>query len=65
MKEINGKMEFFYQYKDGDGSVCLTLPSDASLSEAIEGFETFLVAAGYVFTGRLEINGNVLDSEKN
>jgi hypothetical protein len=65
MQENNGKMEFFYQYKEGDGSVRLTLPPDASLDEAIEGFETFLVAAGYVFTGRLEINGNVLDAEKN
>lgn len=58
MNEDNGKMEFFYQYKEGDGSIAMTLPPDASLAEAIEGFETFLRAAGYVFDGQLEINGN-------
>lgn len=61
MNECNGKMEFFYQYREGDGTVALTLPADASLAEAIEGFETFLRAAGYVFDGNLEINGNFID----
>ena len=63
MRECNGKMEFFYQYKEGDGSVSITLPSDATLEEALEGFETFLLAAGYSFSGRVEINGNVVDSD--
>lgn len=58
MSHANGKMEFFYQYKEGDGSVKMTLPPDATLDEALEGFETFLKAAGYSFAGRVEINGN-------
>lgn len=55
MKEANGKMEFFYQYKEGDGSIAMTLPPDATLEEALEGFETFLRAAGYVFDGQIDI----------
>lgn len=58
MKEYNGMMQFFYQYKEGDGSVTMTLPPDATLEEALEGFETFLKATGYSFIGRVEINGN-------
>lgn len=60
MDTANGKMEFFYQFRDGDGSVKITLPADASLEEALEGFETFLLAAGYSFDGQVEINGNVV-----
>lgn len=63
MTESKGKMEFFYQYGEDEGSVMLTLPSDATLEEAIEGFETFLLAAGYVFDGQLEINGNIRDTD--
>lgn len=63
MQESKGKMEFFYQYGENEGSVALTLPPDATLEEAIEGFETFLLAAGYSFDGRLEINGNIVDSD--
>lgn len=63
MKEINGKMEFFYQFQEGDGSVSITLPSDASLDEVLDGFETFLLAAGYAFNGHIEINGNFVDSD--
>jgi len=59
MDTVNGKMEFFYQFRDGDGSVKITLPADATLEEALEGFETFLLAAGYSFEGQVEINGNI------
>jgi len=62
MNTANGKMEFFYQYREGDGTVSITLPPDATLEEALEGFETFLLAAGYSFDGQVEINGNIADS---
>lgn len=58
MNEFKGRMEFFHQYGDDSGSVKMTLPPDATLEEALEGFETFLRAAGYVFDGQVEINGN-------
>lgn len=58
MSQYNGMMQFFYQSKEGDGTIKLTLPPDATLEEALEGFETFLKASGYVFDGRVEINGN-------
>lgn len=63
MQEPKGKMEFFYQYGEDEGSVKVTLPADAALEEALEGFETFLLAAGYVFDGQIEINGNIVDSD--
>lgn len=59
MNETNGGMEFFYQFRDGSGSVVITLPADATLDEALNGFEAFLLAAGYVFDGHVEINGNI------
>lgn len=63
MQEPTGKMEFFYQYGKDEGSVAMTLPPDATLEEALEGFETFLLAAGYSFSGHIEINGNFVDSD--
>ena len=60
MEQNTGKMEFFYQYREGE-SVKITLPADATLEEALEGFETFLLAAGYSFNGQVVIDGNVAD----
>jgi len=60
MDNLNGKMEFVYEMPGG-GSVIMTLPADATLDEAIDGFEAFLHGAGYVFSGRLELNGNFVD----
>lgn len=63
MKEANGKMEFTYQFSDHDPKVTMTLSPGMDLGDVIEAFETFLLAAGYVFNGQLEINGNYADSD--
>jgi hypothetical protein len=63
MKECNGKMEFTYQFSEGDPKVTMTLSPGAGLGEVIESFEAFLIAAGYSFNGQLEINGNFQDSD--
>lgn len=59
MNESEGKMEFYYSSGEGEGAVALTLPPDASLAEALEGFEMFLRACGFEFDGQIEINGNI------
>lgn len=55
MSELNGRMEFFYEAQQGGTSIRVTLPADATLGEALESFEAFLLAAGYHFDGQIDI----------
>lgn len=50
----------FFKSHDPDNphdiaDVLFQIPNDAPLDEAIETFEAFLRAAGYVFAGHLEL----------
>ena len=65
MKRSNGKMEFTYQYDDVSPRIVMTILPGLLLSEVLEAFEAFLLAAGYSFTGQIEINGNIIDTEQN
>lgn len=56
--DMNGKMEFTYQFSDKEPKVTMLLSPDSDLNEVLECFEKFLFAAGYSFEGRIEINGN-------
>lgn len=58
MNEPNGKIEFTYQYAEGEPKVTMILHPDSDLNQVIEAFEKFLFAAGYSFTGNLYIDGN-------
>lgn len=65
MQEANGKMEFFYQFNDQEGSVLMTLHPGSSLPKVLEAFETFLRAAGYVFDGQVDIIDSYIPTDPN
>lgn len=48
-------MKFEYQYNEGGPKIIVDLHRDATLTEALEGFKAFLLAAGYIFEGDVEI----------
>lgn len=48
-------MKFTYQYNENAPLIEVTMASDTTLVEAIENFEAFLRASGYVFDGVLDI----------
>lgn len=53
--EMNGYIEFFYQFSDRHPAVSVRMSPDAAIPEVLEAFEGFLRAAGYHFTGQLDI----------
>lgn len=58
MEAERGYIEFFYQYDDRHPAVSIKLQPDADLTELFETFEGFLRAAGYHFTGTIDLVDN-------
>ncbi len=56
--EMNGVMEFFYQFSDRHPAVSIRLSPETALPEVLESFEQFLRGAGYHFNGDIEIVEN-------
>lgn len=59
----NGRMEFIYQFSDVDPRVSVRISPQATLDEAIQSFEGFLKAAGYIFDGELIIESKETANE--
>lgn len=55
MTEPAGKMVFFYQAGPHTPEVTVKLSPHTDLTEALEAFEGFLKAAGYSFSGEIDI----------
>ncbi len=53
--EMDGYMEFFYQFSKDAPAISVRLSPGSDLSEVLTSFEGFLRAAGYVFTGEVDI----------
>lgn len=53
-------MRFEYQWDENSYKVVMELPNSSTLPEAVEAFDRFLKAAGYVFDGTVDI----VDSEE-
>lgn len=51
-------MKLIYQYDENSPKIKVTLSSDASLSDVLETFQSFLVASGYVIDGTIDIVPN-------
>jgi hypothetical protein len=56
-------IKFESQYNDASCKVQMDLSSDATLSEVLEAFESFLKATGYVFSGQIDIVENEYEKE--
>lgn len=44
-----------YQYEEGKPKIVVELNRDSSLTDLLEGFGAFLLAAGYSYNGHLDI----------
>lgn len=53
--EMNGMIEFFYQFSDRHPAISVKLSPDAALPELLTTFEQFLRGAGYHFDGEIDI----------
>ncbi len=53
--EMDGYMEFSYQFSRKDPAVFMRLAPDSDLSQVFEAFERFLRGAGYHFNGQIDI----------
>ena len=53
--EMDGYMEFFYQFGKDHPAVSVRLSPSSDLGEVLVSFEAFLRAAGYCFTGEVDI----------
>ncbi len=53
--EMNGMIEFFYQFSDGHPAISIRMSPAAALPEVLQTFEQFLRGAGYYFDGQIDI----------
>ncbi len=53
--EMDGYMEFFYQFGKDHPAISVRLSPSSDLGEVLTSFEGFLRAAGYSFTGEVDI----------
>lgn len=65
MKILNHKgdeymLKFEYQFDENMPKVTLEMSPESDLPEVLEAFQSFLLGAGYVFNGHIEI----LEEEK-
>jgi hypothetical protein len=56
--EMNGMIEFFYQFGDRHPAVSIRMSPDTALPELLQAFGEFLRGAGYHFNGDIEIVEN-------
>ncbi len=57
--EMDGYMEFFYQFNQKSPAVSIRLSPDTALPEVFEAFEQFLRGAGYSFNGQIDLVDDV------
>lgn len=65
MSQLNGKMEFTFQASDYEPKIVMTLSPESALPQVLEAFEQFLLAAGYVFDGQVDIVDQDVYSDPN
>lgn len=60
---MEGNMKFIYQFDENSPKVEITLSPESTITDALEGFEAFLRAAGYCFDGVVDIVNENEESE--
>lgn len=55
MEDNTGMIEFYYQFDSQHPAISIRLVPDSPLPEVLEAFEAFLKAAGYNFSGQVDI----------